>query len=122
MDHTAPTVKPYNASKAHCLSDQDKYQRAFKTLCQDSPIASLDVPTIQHIKDTLYPQPYPCHTTPTTQYNTRSSKPQQQTQALTIKHKSLLATLRSFKNGTTTGPLANYTDFYCNFAFYGTKH
>jgi hypothetical protein len=26
------------------------------------------------------------------------------------------------KKGTATGPLANYTDFLCNFALYKTKH
>jgi hypothetical protein len=122
-DHTTLTVKPYNASKAQHLADQDEYQCAFKTLCQDSPVASLDVPTIQHIKDTLYPRPYP-HTIPLQQPNTtpdpinNTNKPKPSPSHISPS----LFPFILYKKGTATGPLADYTDFLHNFAFHETKN
>ena len=121
-DDPLPTVKPHNASKAQKLADQDEYQRAFKTLRQDNPVASLDVPTMNHIKQTLYPRPYPPHTTSPSRHNTRATKKQQHAQALTILDKYLLTALRSVKKGTAAGPFADYTDFLRNFALYETTN
>jgi hypothetical protein len=123
-DATAPvSVSHRNALKAQSLADLDEYGRAFKTLKQDTPVATLDAPTIQHIEDTLYPRPYPKHhpDSQPTPYNTRSRSRCHQRTALTLRDQPLLKALRSVQKGTAAGPFADYTDFFRNMALYETK-
>jgi len=118
------TVSPRNASQAQRLANMDEYHRAVQTLSQNQPVATLDDPTITHIKRTLFPSPYPQHT-PTNdgpRYNTRSATRRQQHSALTIETEPLLKALRSAKKGTAAGPFADYIDVLRNFALFERKN
>jgi hypothetical protein len=85
------TMSTHTKPPKQDLANQNEYQCAFQILCHDSPITSLDIPSINHIKTTLYPKPYPHHTPSSTNYHTHSQKHTQQNKALSNTNNYLLS-------------------------------